>query len=61
MNEQNIKEAKRIAEVFVKQAKVVLADKSPYGEGIVSGTRHTGTLRRLSLDLTRALADMRRP
>lgn len=65
MTEDKIKTAMQLARMFERQAKVVLADKSPYG-GINTGTRNTGTrntgtLRRLSLDLTRSLADMRKP
>lgn len=56
MTEERIKEALRLARMFEKQVKVVLADRGGYG-----GTRAAGTLRRLSLDLTRALADMRKP
>ena len=60
VNEDTIKESMRLARMFEKQAKVVLADKSPHG-GINIGTRASGTLRRLSLDLSNALADMRKP
>ena len=50
--EQAIKEAKR----FVARAELYLADPPEYQW---SGSMKSGALRRSSMDLTRALADMR--
>lgn len=66
MNAENIKTAQRLAKEFTKLASVVLAtertiemrDGGAY-KRIDSG-KLTGALRRKSMDLTRALADMRR-
>lgn len=60
MKEICIRQAVKLAQAFEQQAKIVLASR--YESGLIEvGTRQTGTLRRLSLDLTRALADMRKP
>jgi hypothetical protein len=66
MNAENIKTAQRLAKEFAKLASDVLAtertiqsrDGGAY-KRIDSG-KLTGALRRKSMDLTRALADMRR-
>jgi hypothetical protein len=66
MNAENIKNAQRLAKEFTKLATAVLAteriiemrDGGTY-KCIDSG-KLTGALRRKSMDLTRALADMRR-
>jgi hypothetical protein len=60
-----IRETKRIAQEFIRRADVVLklkaqAEVSPMGE-YISTTRESGALRRQSMELTRALAEMRRP
>lgn len=64
----NIKRARTLAQRFAHSADAVLRDCT-YGyeafdkkkhEGLSTG-KQTGALRRLSLDLTRALAEMRRP
>lgn len=49
-------------ERFLNRAKVVLALINADSEyALCSNPKHTGALRRASLDLTRALAQMRRP
>lgn len=60
MDEDNIKAAMLLARAFERQAKRVLDDRDNE-KRLILGTRQSGTLRRLSLDLTRALTDMRRP
>lgn len=67
MNTENIKIAKRLTHEFTKLANEVLATERTiemHGGGtykrIDSGSKLTGALRRKSMDLTRALADMRR-
>lgn len=55
MTQDSIKKAVDEAVEFIERANVVLA--SP---GIVFG-RETGALRRQSMELTRALAEMRKP
>lgn len=47
------------AERFIRNAKAVLDE--PAHMGFIVGTAKTGALRRASMDLTRALARMRRP
>jgi hypothetical protein len=66
MNAKNIKTAQRLAKEFTKLASVVLAtertiemrDGGTYKR--IDPGKLTGALRRKSMDLTRALADMRR-
>ena len=59
MNTSSLKSAVQLAERFLQVAK----EAEPYigKHGVICGTRKTGELRRVSLDLTRALADLRRP
>ena len=66
MNEDQIKSTIRDAETFIKRAKAALADtvEFEYQGKLISRMsigKKSGALRRASLDLTRALADMRRP
>ena len=71
MNRQTLVAAKSAAERFVQEAKLLLASKETYcdeGSRLQSGPweyggqpRLQGAVRRASMDLTRALADMRRP
>lgn len=61
MEDHKIAWAASIARMFEKQAKVVLAERKAMGGTGTTGTRASGMLRRLSMDLTRALAEMRRP
>ena len=60
MEVHTIDTAERSARIFLQRVadlhKAVREDKST-----VSGSRQSGALRRASMDLTRALADMRRP
>ena len=58
MNREQIRSAADLAEEFADLARRVSAGPdSQY----ICGTKLTGQLRRASLDLTRKLADMRRP
>lgn len=64
MNLITIRKAKREAEEFVKRAKAVLDEtdpKEPAHSSWLWGTQKTGALRRQSMELTRALAEMRKP
>jgi|GEM_PF-2289205 hypothetical protein len=63
MNLTTIRKAKREAEEFVRRAKVVLdvTDPSePARSAWMFGTPDTAALRRQSMELTRALAEMRK-
>lgn len=60
MNKRTITKAIEEAKRFIYAAKDVQDELASSGHYIV-GTKKSGTLRRASLDLTRALADMRRP
>ena len=60
MNKRTINKAVNEAKRFIEAAKLVqaaLAERDSY----IVGTKESGALKRASLDLTRALADMRRP
>lgn len=67
MTGDKIREARRLAREFIKLADAVLATErqvvpttgKPWVQ--IDAGAHTGALRRRSMDLTRALADMRRP
>lgn len=70
MNKQKIEQCERLCRDFIERAKALKAkaDKNqmvydgPHSfDFLTSGTRESGALRRISLDLTMALADMRRP
>lgn len=65
MNVKTLGKAIDAANVFITNARRLYADmkhdeKAAYGERIV-GPKQTGQVRRNSMDLTRALAEMRRP
>ena len=63
MREYNIKRAVALAQQVIERAEVVSKDsgvtaENPYG---TPSPRDTGALRRASMELTRALADLRNP
>ena len=60
MNEKTLREALILARRFVEQAKDVQSDYRRM-DGMTPSPKKTGALRRTSLDLTRALAEMRKP
>ena len=62
MTRVGIVEARNLAKRFTVVADECVAqlDAEKYTEGYISGTRKSGHLRRLSMDLTRALAAMRK-
>jgi hypothetical protein len=66
VTEQSIKQAIAEAERFIRSAKAALADRYDYEagghrfHGMTIGAK-SGACRRASMDLTRMLADMRRP
>ena len=60
MNTRTLQAAISEAERFLDLARE-LQDQLKESRGFVTGTRTSGSCRRASLDLTRALADMRRP
>ncbi len=60
MNTRDIRAAVQAAERFRACARAVMAERHD-ADGYAAGTRASGALRRASLDLTRALADMRHP
>jgi hypothetical protein len=59
MKEETIKEATRIARHFIERANRVIKSENPHWE--ITGTKASGELRRISMELTRVLADMRKP
>ena len=59
MNAEKVKEALREARKFINRADVYLAAVKK--ESDWPSPRESGALKRQSLELTRALADMRRP
>ena len=59
MNITTIKVAEREAKRFLAAAKATEAVATPGGQ--VWGSKESGALRRASMDLTRALAEMRKP
>ena len=62
MNRQTISEAAKDARAFLVAVEDVLKEMERDNRNYnIVGTRATGELRRRSLDLTRSLADMRRP
>ena len=60
MNDATLRKAEQEAKRFLEAAKVMRAELPRDGYPIV-GTRNSGAVRRASMDLTRALADLRRP
>lgn len=70
MNKAKIEACEKLCREFLKRAKAVEAKAAknqmeyhtPHDfDFLTSGTRESGALRRISLDLTMALADLRRP
>jgi hypothetical protein len=66
VNEDTIGKAIKEAERFVAAAKLAIESRRSYtieghGEFKSWNPRNTGAARRASMDLTRALADLRRP
>lgn len=65
MNIENIKKAKQEALRFVERADALLQERKKYDEGekkyCFNAPKESGAVRRASLDLTRALAEMRKP
>jgi hypothetical protein len=62
MKETSVNKAKLLAKNFVIRADQLLAERGPKGAQLDwdRGTRRSGAVRRASMDLTRALADLRR-
>ena len=53
-------EAKAEAERFLKKIDLMEKDMGPRTDGYLYGSKHTGAIKRSSMDLTRALADLRK-
>lgn len=60
MNLSAIQQAKAEALRFIKRCNQ-LEQLKPSHSDVSFGSKHTGAIRRASLDLTRTLADMRKP
>lgn len=62
MNTHTIKQANQLAKSFAKQADYVLRNclYEIHDRTILERGKHTAALRRLSMDLTRALAELRK-
>jgi hypothetical protein len=59
VKEERVRKAMQVASEFLDAAgDLIDTDKATYE---ICGNKESGTLRRKSMDLTRALADMRRP
>jgi hypothetical protein len=63
MNIKTISAAQEAAKQFLNAADIVMAEMSQknINYSYISGTKASGDIRRKSMTLTRALADMRRP
>lgn len=61
MNQKTLLEAEAAAKVFLERAKVVHAAWQQGKEHTWLAPKETGALRRASMDLTRALAELRKP
>lgn len=61
MNAEGVRKAAREAKEFVELAGRLLEVETFAKNMTITGTRLSGAVRRKSLDLTRALADMRKP
>jgi len=58
---ENIKKAIAEAQEFIKRGRAVMEDNKQYDTYGISSSALSGALRRQSMELTRALADMRKP
>lgn len=62
MNKAKIEACEKLCQEFLERAKAVKDNCKPIGNAEwFWGSRETGALRRTSMELTRALADLRRP
>ena len=61
MTFENIKKAKAEAQRFIQAANRVLTGVDFGTIHIICGTKDSGALRRCSMNLTRSLADLRKP
>ena len=65
MQNSKIQEAKELAEQFLRVVAVMEKEEErlnePYVNTSYQSPKHRGAVRRKSLDLTRALAEMRKP
>ena len=61
MNETKIKKAMILAQMFISRSEVVLYDdNTKKHKTFIDGNAKTGALRRSSMELTRALASLRK-
>lgn len=61
MNKSSIEKTIKEAEHFIATARTVLKESSSRDDDCIYPSKESGACRRASMDLTRALADMRRP
>lgn len=62
MNKAKIEQCERLCREFLERAKAVKGSDQALGKDAwYWSSKETGALRRTSMELTRALADMRRP
>jgi hypothetical protein len=61
MNARTISRVVKRANELIARSDTALADTESHTGYIIVGTKATGALRRTSMELTRALADLRRP
>ena len=61
MTPETITEAINEAKKFIRLANEAIVEHEESGNHAMWGTKKTGALRRSSMDLTRALSEMRKP
>ena len=62
MNKQKIEACEKLCQEFLERAKKVKGDNTALGsDAWYWGSKDTAALRRTSMELTRALAELRRP
>lgn len=61
MNKDSLKAAEDAAKQFLEKAKILRQYESRTEGNWIFGSRHSGAVRRASMDLTRALSDLRKP
>lgn len=59
MRKENIQQVRKDAKRVIEIVDVVLREIDESSLVLITGTKNTGTLRRVSMDMTRSLAKMR--
>jgi hypothetical protein len=61
MTDESVKAAEKAAKEFLARLSAWRKNAGPGSGYSFNGNKHSGAVRRSSMDLTRALADLRRP